>query len=198
MTFKACLKARIHCGSPRGQLRRTPTASAYILKRPLYFVFSKRARYEPASNWIFSRCPRTVKHFVSFQVRAELGGEYGEHFDEVNKHIVDLFTYQAVKSVLAQLQETDASSYRALYNFSVQHKPQKSYEYLTLLTKADPEIGRRVMSMREAIFEAYVKELSSGRADNIMADANVRVLKDLLNQSWMAQPGMATDADKQK
>jgi len=53
-------------------------------------------------------------------------------------------------------------------------------------------MGRRVMTMREEMFKAYMEVLSEGRAESVMGDANIQVLKDVLQQSWSAQ----SEADK--
>eukprot|EP00193_Tetraselmis_chui_P005631 CAMPEP_0177759018 /NCGR_PEP_ID=MMETSP0491_2-20121128/4502_1 /TAXON_ID=63592 /ORGANISM="Tetraselmis chuii, Strain PLY429" /LENGTH=181 /DNA_ID=CAMNT_0019274807 /DNA_START=374 /DNA_END=920 /DNA_ORIENTATION=- len=112
------------------------------------------------------------------------------NFDDVNAHIVDLFTYNAVRTVLEQLHEGGSKLYKVLHDFSREHRPQDSYQYCLQLTKAEPELGRRVMVTREALFKGYVAKVANGDADEIMNAANVKVLKDVLMHSWEAN---ATD-----
>jgi hypothetical protein len=45
----------------------------------------------------------------------DLGGQYEEGFDDVQKHLLDYFTYKAVKTVLAQLSEMNPVQYAWFY-----------------------------------------------------------------------------------
>jgi len=135
--------------------------------------------------------PRRARHSTS--LRVNVGEEHHQadsNFDDVNAHIVDLFTYNAVRTVLEQLHEGGSKLYKVLHDFSREHRPQDSYQYCLQLTKAEPELGRRVMVTREALFKGYVAKVANGDADEIMNAANVKVLKDVLMHSWEAN---ATD-----
>ena len=62
---------------------------------------------------------------------ADMGGEYyGDSFGDVDKHLVDYFTYKALRVVLEQLQEMDTSpgkrEYTWLYKFAVEHSVRDS------------------------------------------------------------------------
>jgi hypothetical protein len=87
----------------------------------------------------------------------DLGGQYEEGFDDVQKHLLDYFTYKAVKTVLAQLSEMNPVQYAWFYNFVVNNKPQDSKLFLRVLVKEKQQLGERVMVTRLHLFNKWVK-----------------------------------------
>ena len=66
----------------------------------------------------------------SVACNADMAGEYYDSFNDVDKHLVDYFTYKALRVVLQQLQEMDTSpgkkEYTWLYQFAVDHSVRDS------------------------------------------------------------------------
>jgi len=140
--------------------------------------------------------PRTSHWTAPRAASGEDSFHQQDNFEEVNEHLVDLFTYRAVRTVLEQLYETDSQLHRSLHEFSLKHKPQESYQYCMQLAKSDPELGRRVMATRESLFKSYISKLANGEGDTVMSNANVKVLKDVLMHSWEAHaPGASVDSE---
>ncbi|XP_024385592.1 chaperonin-like RbcX protein 2, chloroplastic isoform X4 [Physcomitrium patens] len=84
----------------------------------------------------------------------DLGGQYEDTFDDVEKHLLDYFTFKGVKTVLAQLSEMNPTEYAWFYNFVVSNKPQDSKLFLRSLVKERQELGERKynhVQMHEAI-----------------------------------------------
>ncbi|GMH41499.1 hypothetical protein BSKO_09409 [Bryopsis sp. KO-2023] len=131
---------------------------------------------------------------IRLQTRSEMGGEYDDTFDDVSKHLTDLFTYKAVRRVLDQLKETDPVGYRYLYEFTVENKPSNSFEYCKILVKNNYELGGRVLDARLALLAQWMEQLPSQREQILLhvRDTNLDVLrghiKDSVNLAFTAKP----------
>jgi hypothetical protein len=59
--------------------------------------------------------------------RSEIGGEYLDKYDDVDRTLLNYLTYKALRMTLQQLQETDTTpgkqEYTWLYQFAVQNPP---------------------------------------------------------------------------
>jgi hypothetical protein len=113
----------------------------------------------------------------------DLGGQYEETFDDVHKHLVDYFTYKAVKTVLAQLSEMNPLKYAWFYNFVVNNKPQDSKLFLRVLVKEKQELGERVMVTRLHLFNKWVKKYNHAQMHKAISDQNLELLRERLIQT---------------
>ncbi|GAQ80582.1 chaperonin-like RbcX protein [Klebsormidium nitens] len=114
---------------------------------------------------------------------ADLGGEYSENFDDVEKHLVDYFTYKAVKTVLAQLLEMNPSQYRWLYSFVVENQPQDSVVFIRKLVKEKQELAERVMVTRLHLFNQWVKKYNHADLYESIQKQNLALLRERLMQT---------------
>ncbi|GBG75854.1 hypothetical protein CBR_g21098 [Chara braunii] len=121
-------------------------------------------------------------HHNSPIVVDEIGGEYQESFDDVDKHLIDYFTYKAVKTVLAQLYEMNPQQYAWFYNFVVSHKPQDSKTFLRVLVSDRQELGERVMVTRLHLFRRWAKKYSHAEVNDAIANQNLELLRERLMQ----------------
>ncbi len=68
---------------------------------------------------------------------ADLGGSYGDSFVDVDNLLVNYFTFKALKSSLAQMQETDLSpgkgEYKWLYNFASENYKNDGQKFIRAL-----------------------------------------------------------------
>jgi RbcX protein len=75
------------------------------------------------------------------------------------KVLASYLTYQAVKTVLAQLSETDPPQALWMSRFSTQDKIQDGEAYLLELLEARQELAFRVMTVREHLAEEVLEFL---------------------------------------
>jgi len=113
----------------------------------------------------------------------ELGGQYEDTFDDVEKHLLDYFTYKGVKTVLAQLSEMNPPEYAWFYNFVVNNKPQDSKLFLRTLVKERQELGERVMVTRLHLFNKWVKKYNHAQMHKAISDQNLELLRERLIQT---------------
>ncbi|KAJ7298710.1 hypothetical protein O6H91_16G050100 [Diphasiastrum complanatum] len=111
-------------------------------------------------------------------VKAE--AQYEDNFDDVDKHLLDYFTYKAVRTVLVQLHEMNPAQYAWLYNFVVANKPRDSRNFLRVLVKERLELGERVMVTRLHLFGKWVQVNSLNFLQNRIFHSCVWV-EDFLN-----------------
>jgi hypothetical protein len=99
------------------------------------------------------------------------------------QHLVDYFTYKAVKTVLAQLSEMNPLKYAWFYNFVVNNKPQDSKLFLRVLVKEKQELGERVMVTRLHLFNKWVKKYNHAQMHKAISDQNLELLRERLIQT---------------
>ncbi|KAL2642790.1 hypothetical protein R1flu_010377 [Riccia fluitans] len=117
-------------------------------------------------------------------VVSELGGQYEDSFEDVDKHLMDYFTYKAVRTVLAQLFEMNPGQYAWLYGFVVNNnKPNNSKLFLQLLVKERHELGERVMVTRLHLFNKWTKKYNAAKLHKALSEENLDLLRELLIQT---------------
>eukprot|EP00249_Psilotum_nudum_P016559 c25883_g1_i1 orf=681-1436(-) len=152
-----------------------------------------RSRAKAFTHVVNLRCNRQNAHRSPLVVD-EFGGQYEENFEDVQKHLLDYFTYKAVKTVLAQLHEMHPMQYSWFYNFVVHNKPQDSKYFLRVLVKERQELGERVMVTRLHLFNKWVKKYNHTNVHNAISDQNLELLRERLIETvkW------PSDADDKK
>ncbi|BBN00111.1 hypothetical protein MPTK1_1g26500 [Marchantia polymorpha subsp. ruderalis] len=118
-----------------------------------------------------------------FVVRDDLGGQYEDSFDDVDKHLLDYFTFKAVRTVLAQLAEMNPHQYAWFYNYVVNVKPQDSKVFLQRLVKEKQELAERVMVTRLHLFNKWVKKYNHAQLHKAISDENLALLRERLMQT---------------
>ncbi|XP_024385588.1 chaperonin-like RbcX protein 2, chloroplastic isoform X3 [Physcomitrium patens] len=113
----------------------------------------------------------------------DLGGQYEDTFDDVEKHLLDYFTFKGVKTVLAQLSEMNPTEYAWFYNFVVSNKPQDSKLFLRSLVKERQELGERVMVTRLHLFNKWVKKYNHVQMHEAISNQNLELLRERLMQT---------------
>lgn len=114
-----------------------------------------------------------------------MGGEYDDTFNDVSRHLTDLFTYKAVRRVLDQLKETDPAGYRYLYEFTVENKPSNSLGYCKILVKNNSSLGGRVLDARLSLLAQWMEQLPDQRERILleMRDTNLDILRSHIQDS---------------
>lgn len=124
----------------------------------------------------------------------EFAGQYEDNFADVDKHLVDYFTYKAVRTVLVQLYEMNPTQYSWFYNFVADNKPQDSKVFLSVLVKERQELCERVMVTRLHLYNKWIKKHDHAKMYQSISDQNLELLRERLVQTvkW------PSDADDKK
>lgn len=112
-----------------------------------------------------------------------MGGDYEEAFTDVSEYMMAAFTFKAVKTVLRQLQETDPTKYKWLYDFTAEHKPGESYNFCKALMKTNRELGERVLVTRQGLAKAWMKHRDHLNFPSYITKNNLQIMRDLLDES---------------
>eukprot|EP00271_Cylindrocystis_brebissonii_P004741 TRINITY_DN16577_c0_g1_i1.p1 TRINITY_DN16577_c0_g1~~TRINITY_DN16577_c0_g1_i1.p1 ORF type:complete len:214 (-),score=34.40 TRINITY_DN16577_c0_g1_i1:721-1332(-) len=115
--------------------------------------------------------------------RAEMGGQYEETFFDIERQMLNCFTFKAVRCVLGQLKETNPPVYTYFYNFVVDNKPQDGKIFVQVLLKERQELGERVLITRLHLFNTWVKKYNHADLYSIMRDQNLELLRERLVQT---------------
>lgn len=114
-----------------------------------------------------------------------MGGEYyGDSFGDVDKHLVDYFTYKALRVVLEQLQEMDTSpgkrEYTWLYKFAVEHSVRDSRLFIKTLLSERPDFGERIIVTRTHLCDQYMKKIDKEKIASMMRESNLELRREQL------------------
>lgn len=125
-------------------------------------------------------------------VRASSRDGYGsdddETFEDIDKQLMDYFTFKAVKTVLQQLLEMNPSQYSFLYNFTVENRVTDGATYIRTLVKERQELGERVMITRVDLFTRWKKRYTHASLHASIKDQNLLLLREHLLQTVKFQP----------
>lgn len=178
--------------SPSRRRRRPPPRSDLLLRISSWDDWRSSSRL--LSRIVESHCfPRPLVGDPLF-IRSEIAGQYEDNFADVDKHLLDYFTYKAVRTVLVQLYEMNPTQYSWFYNFVVDNKPQDSKAFLRTLVKERQELCERVMVTRLHLYNKWIKKHDHGKMYQSISDQNLELLREHLVQTvkW------SSDADDKK
>lgn len=123
---------------------------------------------------------RRHRDYQPLVVVDEIAGQYEENFDDVGKHLIDYFTFKAVRTVLGQLYEMNPTQYMWFYNYVVDSKPNDGKRFLRDLVKERQELGERVMVTRLHLFNKWVKRYNHGDMHRAITDQNLELMRERL------------------
>eukprot|EP00898_Chlorokybus_atmophyticus_P004997 jgi/Chlat1/5499/Chrsp360S00833 len=137
--------------------------------------------------------------FVVSPVCGDIAGEYGDTFADVDKTLVDYFTFKALKTVLSQLSETDPPKYMWLYQFSASNKPHDSKYFLRQVIQEQQELGERIMVTRLNLYDKWIVAHDYLDTRQRLQDSNLEILRERLTQTIAFMPDdVAVDASSNK
>eukprot|EP00270_Netrium_digitus_P020097 TRINITY_DN815_c0_g1_i10.p1 TRINITY_DN815_c0_g1~~TRINITY_DN815_c0_g1_i10.p1 ORF type:complete len:239 (+),score=39.13 TRINITY_DN815_c0_g1_i10:142-858(+) len=113
----------------------------------------------------------------------DLGGQYEDTFDDVEKQLVDYFTYRGVTTVLTQLHELNPGLYRSFYKFVAENKLRDSKLFIRSLVKENQELAERVMVTRLHLYNKWIKKYDHERMYLTMKEQNLELLRERLMQT---------------
>ncbi|MEB3830934.1 RuBisCO chaperone RbcX [Phormidium sp. CCY1219] len=91
-------------------------------------------------------------------------------------------TYQAMRTVLAQLSETNPPVAYWLQSFSSKEKIQDGEAYLSALLQENPELAFRLMTVRQSLAEEVTEYLPE-MVRSAIAEGNIKHRKEYLERS---------------
>lgn len=96
----------------------------------------------------------------------DLGGNYGDSFGDVDNLLVNYFTFKALKSSLAQMQETDLSpgkgEYKWLYNFASENYKNDGQKFIrALFAEGRRDHAERLIKQREDLLQRWIKRFAA-------------------------------------
>lgn len=110
--------------------------------------------------------------------------------------LTSYLTYQAVRTVLGQLKETNLPRHRWLHEFSSREKLQDGEAYIKSLFKESPDLALRVMTVRLHIADA-VSEFLPEMVTTQLQQANIEHRKKHLEKiTQMTSEELAASANK--
>ncbi|CAI5512923.1 unnamed protein product [Closterium sp. Naga37s-1] len=111
-----------------------------------------------------------------------------ESFADVEKQLMDYFTFKAVKTVLQQLLEMNPSQYSFLYDFTVNNRIVDGSTYIRTLVQERQELGERIMITRLDLFTRWKKRYSHSSMHDAIKEQNLALLREHLLQTVRFQP----------
>ena len=129
----------------------------------------------------------------------DLGGNYGDSFADVDNLLVNYFTFKALKSSLAQMQETDLSpgkgEYKWLYNFASENYKNDGQKFIrALFAEGRRDHAERLIKQREDLLQRWIKRF----ADTGGLDCGVKMNREnlsLLREHMMNSVSFAEEGE---
>ena len=110
--------------------------------------------------------------------------------------LTSYLTYQAVRTVLNQLRETNLPRFYWLNEFSSREKLQDGEAYIASLLQAQPDLALRIMTVRQHIAEEIAEFLPEMVTSNIQ-QANIgHRKKQLERMTQMTSEELAASVDR--
>ncbi|TVU38345.1 hypothetical protein EJB05_11724, partial [Eragrostis curvula] len=113
-------------------------------------------------------------------VVSEFGGTYDEGFDDVDKNIINYFTYKATHTVLHQLYEMNPPAYTWLYNYVITNDPLDGDYFLRLLAKERHDLAERVMITRLHLYGKWIKKCDHAKMYERISNENLDIMRQRL------------------
>eukprot|EP00270_Netrium_digitus_P020103 TRINITY_DN815_c0_g1_i5.p1 TRINITY_DN815_c0_g1~~TRINITY_DN815_c0_g1_i5.p1 ORF type:complete len:249 (+),score=44.58 TRINITY_DN815_c0_g1_i5:142-888(+) len=123
----------------------------------------------------------------------DLGGQYEDTFDDVEKRIMDFFTFKAVRHIIRQQKEIRSSgatqpgensgAYDWFYEFVAENKLRDSKLFIRSLVKENQELAERVMVTRLHLYNKWIKKYDHERMYLTMKEQNLELLRERLMQT---------------
>lgn len=111
------------------------------------------------------------------------------------KTVISYLTYEAVKTVFAQLDETDPPRAYWLHQFSSREKIQNGEAYLEALFQESPDLAFRILTVREALAQEIVEFLPEMILSGIQ-QSNMNQRRQQLERMTQMELNSVPQADK--
>lgn len=142
---------------------------------------SRRRSRRPAACSVRLRQSRGRRGGLA--IVCNLGGTYEDDFSDVDKQLMNYFTYKAVRTVMTQLYEMNPPSYRWFYNFVAVNKPTEGKFFLRALVKERQELAERVMITRLHLYGKWIKKCDHAKMYEKISDENLELMRERLMET---------------
>lgn len=142
---------------------------------------SRRRSRRPAACSVRLRHSRGRRGGLA--IFCNLGGTYEDDFSDVDKQLMNYFTYKAVRTVMTQLYEMNPPSYRWFYNFVAVNKPTEGKFFLRALVKERQELAERVMITRLHLYGKWIKKCDHAKMYEKISDENLELMRERLMET---------------
>lgn len=115
---------------------------------------------------------------------------------ETSKTLISYLTFQAMRTVMAQLSETDPPRALRLHEFSCRERIENSESYLKALFKEDQALAFRILTVREHIAEEIAEFLPEMLRTGIQ-QANTERRCEQLERMTQLDPGATSTHPEQ-
>ncbi|EER93241.1 hypothetical protein BDA96_01G047400 [Sorghum bicolor] len=146
----------------------------------------RKARRPACSVWALRRQQRRSSSRSKgggLAIVCNLAGQYEDSFDDVQRQLMNYFTYKAVRTVLTQLYELNPPSYRWFYNFVAVNKPTDGKHFLRALSKERQELAERVMITRLHLYGKWIKKYDHANTYEKISDENLTLMRERLMET---------------
>jgi hypothetical protein len=109
---------------------------------------------------------------------------------DTTKTLISYLTFQAMRTVLAQLSETDPPRALKLHQFSLRERVENSEAYLQALFKEDQGLAFRILTVREHIATEIVEFLPEMLQTGIQ-QANMEQRRQQLERMTQVDPALS-------
>ncbi|XP_042510883.1 chaperonin-like RbcX protein 2, chloroplastic [Macadamia integrifolia] len=116
----------------------------------------------------------------SLAIVDELGGQYEDSFEDVQRQMLNYFTYKAVRTVLTQLYEMNPTQYRWFYDFVSTNQPADGKRFIRNLVKEKQDLAERVMVTRLHLYGKWVKKCDHAAIYKEISDQNLELMRERL------------------
>ncbi len=110
--------------------------------------------------------------------------------------LASYLTYQSVRTVLAQLKETNLPRYHSFREFSSRERLQDGEAFIRDLFQAEPELALRIMTVRQHLAEEITEFLPEMVTTNIQQSNMEHRKKHLERMTQMTSEELAANANK--
>lgn len=145
----------------------------------------RKARRPACSVWALRQQSRSSSRSKGggLGIVCNLAGQYEDSFDDVQRQLMNYFTYKAVRTVLTQLYELNPPSYRWFYNFVAVNKPTDGKHFLRALSKERQELAERVMITRLHLYGKWIKKCDHANTYEKISDENLTLMRERLMET---------------
>lgn len=177
--------------NPKGRRQTSPMLSSSFLN-------SCQEDWRLSAKALSSTANRSLRKqskLRSLAIVNELAGQYEDSFEDVKAHILNFFTYKAVRTVLNQLYEMNPTQYRWFYNFIATNKPGDGRRFIRTLGKERHELAERVMITRLHLYGKWVKKCDHAAIYQEISDQNLELMRERLLET-VIWPSDDTNTEK--
>ncbi|XP_020590665.1 chaperonin-like RbcX protein 2, chloroplastic [Phalaenopsis equestris] len=127
----------------------------------------------------------------------EIAGQYEESFEDIHAHLINFFTYKAVRTVLHQLYEMNPPKYIWFYNFVSNNQVKDGARFLRSLGKEHQELAERVMVTRLHLYGKWIKKCDHAMMYQRISDENLKLMRERLMETviWPSEDTNAENLD---